>query len=71
MAGEEEDVAAPLGEVGHLDGEDVEAVVEVLAEELARHEVLEVAARRRDEADVGVELDVGAEAREGALLEEA
>jgi hypothetical protein len=54
-----------------MDGEDVQAVVEILAEAVFRHAVLEVPAGGRQDPDVHVDRLVAADAFEGLLLEEA
>ena len=70
ILGEQDDVALALGEGRHHDGEDVQAVVQVLAEELLLHQLLEVAAGGGEEAHVGMQFLVAADAREGAFLQE-
>ena len=70
VAREQHHVVATVGEARQPDREHGEPVVQVLAEELARHQALEVAARRGDEPDVAVQLLVRADAGERALLEE-
>lgn len=62
MAGEGDDVAASACELWDDDGEDIEPIVEVFAEEFALHEFFEVSAGGGDEADIGVEFFVGADA---------
>ena len=52
VLGEERDVLAALAQRRHADGEDLEAVVEVLAEAPLGDLLLEVAVRRRDDAHV-------------------
>ena len=71
ILGEQDDVALALGERRHHDGKDVQTVVQVLAEKLLLHQLLEVAAGGGEEAHVGMQLLVAADAREGAFLQEA
>ena len=70
-AGEQRDVGRALAQRRHLEGDDVEPVVEVLAELPLRDHLLEVAVGRRDDADVDVDRLVAADALELALLQEA
>ena len=65
-----DDVAAALRQVRHRNRKHRKPVVEVFAEELLHHELLKVAARRRDEADVAPDLSVGPDAAERALLKD-
>ena len=68
---ERQDVARARAQRRHLDVDDVEAVVEVLAEAPRRDLVGEVAVGRRDDADVDLHGLVAADALERALLEDA
>ena len=65
------DVARALAERRQDDGDDVEAVEEVLAELPRLHHRLEVAVRRGDDADVDRDRLVAADAPDLALLEGA
>src|SRR5690606_18095846 len=69
--GEEADVAAPLAERRQEEGDDGEPVVEVLPELSFLDGLLHVLVRRRDEADVDVDLLLATQPPEGALLERA
>ena len=71
MLGQQHDVARPAREVRHRDREHGKAVVQVLSEQLLRHQLLEVAAGGRDEADVRMQLLVRPDAGERTLLQEA
>ena len=68
---EHEDVAAALAQRRQLDVDDVEAVVEVLAEAALLHLGGEVAVRRGDDAHVDRDGLVAADALERPLLEHA
>ena len=68
---EERDVPGALAERRERDGDDAEAVVEVLAEAPRRDGLLEIPVRRRDDAHVDVEVARPADPPEGLLLEEA
>src|ERR1051326_6120480 len=69
--GEERDILEALAQRRHLDGEDVEAVVEVLAHLPVLNGLLRIAVRRGDDARIDVDLLVAADAPELALLEHA
>ena len=76
VAAEEEegqlgDVADALAERGDLQGDHVEAVVEILAEEALGDALAQVAVGGGEDAHVDLEGLVAAHALEGALLEEA
>ena len=60
--GQQDDVALALGEARHHDGEDVQAVVKVLAEELLFHQLLQIAAGGGEETHVGMQFLVAADA---------
>src|SRR5207249_5425783 len=68
---EERDVLAPLAERRHVDGHDVQAVVEVLTELARPHRALEVDVGRRDHAHVDRDGPQPAEALDLALLQRA
>src|SRR5205823_3027612 len=68
---EEGDVLEALAQRRHLDGEDIEAVVEVLAHPPVADGLLRIAVRRGDDARVDVDLLVAADAPELPLLEHA
>jgi hypothetical protein len=61
-------VLAPLAQGRELDGEDREAVVEVASERALLDGALQVYVRRRDDAHVGAQHLVRADARELAVL---
>ena len=69
--GEEEDVVFAVAQRGEVDGEDVEAVVEVLSEVAFADGGFEVSVGGADDADGGFSCFVGAEAFEFAFLEDA
>ena len=71
MLRQKQHIARPGREIGHGDGEHRKPVVEILAEPPLGHHLLQIAARRRDEADVGTDLGVRPDAGERALLQEA
>ena len=64
-------VALALRQVGERNLHDVQAVEQVFAEELLLHHLFEIFARGRDEAHVGMELHVSAQAVEGLPLHKA
>ena len=68
---EQRNVLAPLPQRRQRDGEHVEAVPEVFAEAARLHLLEEVAIGRGDDARVGLERDVAADALELAVLEHA
>ena len=69
---QERQVPAPLAQRRDLDVEDVEAVVEVLAEPALRDALAQVAVRRRDDAHVDAgHRRVGAERLDRPLLQDA
>ena len=69
--GDRRDVVAPGPERRHGDGEDVEPVVEILAERPPRDLALEIPVRRGDDADVDGGRVVAAEPQHLTLLEDA
>ena len=69
MAGELRNVLAPLAQRWHGDREDVQPVVEVLAEAALADLVLELAVGRGDQPHVHLDRPVAADALELALLE--
>src|SRR5206468_15924 len=71
VLGEERDVLAALAQRRNGDGHDGEAEVEVLAEFPAGDLALQIALRRCDDADVGLDGFVSANATELARLEDA
>ena len=71
MVCEFEDVGASFSERGDVDGEDVEAVVEVLAELVGFDEFFEVSAGCGDDSDVDFDGFDAADAFEFAFLEYA
>ena len=71
MPDEERDVLAPLPQRRQPDGEDAQAVVEVLAEAAVRHGPLEVAVGGGDDPHVHLAGPAGADALELAVLEDA
>ncbi len=68
---QEQDVALALRQIGERNLHDVQAVEEVFAEQLLLHHLFEVLVRRCDDAHVGMELHVAAEAVEGLPLHKA
>ena len=68
---EEGNVLLPVAQRRQRDGDDAEAVIEVLAELSLRHEARQVRVRRRDDAHVGADRLDGADRQELALLEDA
>ena len=71
MLGEDADVLAALAQRRHVERDDVEPVVEVLAEALLLHHMAEVLVRRGDDADVHADRLGGAEPLELAFLQHA
>ena len=71
VLGERRDVPRPLAERRQGHAHDVEAVVEVQAEEAVPDGGPEVAVGRGDEADVGLDRPRPADALEGLVLEDA
>ena len=71
MLDEHREVVGPVAEGGQGDGEDLEPVIEVLAEAAVGDHLVEVAVGGGDEADVGPDRVVAAEALEPAVLQEA
>ena len=71
MLDEERHVLHPLAERGQHDRDDVQPVVEILAEAAALHLALEVLVGRCDDADVHPDGAVAADALELALLQHA
>ena len=71
VLGEDEHVGAAHAQRRHLDVDDVEAVVEVLAEAPFAHLGREIAVGRGDEAHVDLDRLVAADALERPLLEDA
>ena len=65
------DVAGAFAERGQRDFEDVEAVVEILAETSGADFVAEIFVRRGDEPQIDAQVFATAEPGEGALLDEA
>src|SRR5204863_5833926 len=68
---QDEDVAAARAQRRQLDADDVDAVVEVLAEAALLDRRLEVAVRRRHEAHVEADLAAAAQRAHHALLQRA
>jgi hypothetical protein len=68
---QERDIGPPLAERRHREGEDVEPVIEVLAERPGGDRGGQVAVRRGDHADVDADRLAAADALELALLEDA
>ena len=68
---QQQDVALALRQVGERNLHDVQAVEEVFAEQFLLHHLFEILARRCDEAYIGMELHVAAEAVECLPLHEA
>ena len=71
VAGEQRDVFAPLAQGGQLEGDDVEAVVQVLTKGPGLDGLLQVPVRRRDDAHVNADGARAADALELALLQDA
>ena len=63
-------VLGSLTQRGDVDGKDVQAIVEIVAEALLLHQPGEVAVRRRDDADVHLDRARTAEALELLLLQD-
>jgi len=70
VAGQQGDILGTLPQRRHLDGDDVEAVVEVLAERAGVHAGLWVAVGGGEDADVDVDGGGGADAGDLALLDD-
>ena len=70
MLRQQDDVAFAPRQRRHVDREDVQAIIEVLAEELLLHEFLQIAAGGGQEPHVGVQLLGSADPRKGPLLDE-
>ena len=64
------DLVAPLAQRRHGDLDDLEPVVEILAELAPQHHLLEIAVGRRDHPDVDVDVLVAAELGELRVLED-
>jgi hypothetical protein len=71
VLGEEQDVLTPLAKGREVDGEDGEAIVEILAEPALGHCAVQIAVGGGEEADVGVERRGAADTLVLALLEDA
>jgi hypothetical protein len=71
VGGEGRDVLHAVAQRGHLDGEDHEAEVEVLAEAPARHLDLQIAVRRRHHPRVDLDRLGRADPPHFALLQHA
>ena len=71
VVGQQEDVVLPLAERRQEDREDVDAVVEVLAEKSRLDERLQVAVGGGDDPHVGLDRAIAAHALELALLQDA
>ena len=71
MAHQLGDVLAPLAQRRHADREDVQPVVEVLAEVALLDQVDQVAVGRRDQAEVDADRTVGADRIDLAVLQRA
>ena len=71
VPGEHGDVLAPLAEGHDVERQDVQPVVEVLAQRLLLHGLDEVAVRARNDAHVARKLLVPADPSERARLEDA
>ncbi|MNZ11188.1 hypothetical protein D3C78_280510 [compost metagenome] len=71
LVDQQRDVFHPLAQRRHLDGEDVEAVVEILAEAAGLDHLFEVLVGGGDDAHVDVLGLVAADPLEGALLQHA
>jgi hypothetical protein len=71
VLGEEGDVVRPVAEGRHVEGDDVEAVVEVAAEGAAAHLLLQVTVGGGDDAHVGLDGPGGAHGHDLPLLEGA
>jgi len=71
MIGEEKDVRLAFAERGHKDGEDIKAVVQVGPEFAVFDHAFKVAAGGGDDADVGVDGRLSADAFEFLFLEDA
>ena len=69
--GDERDVALALAQRRHVDEDDREPVVEVLAERALADLGQQILVRRRDDADVDVDRAVAADAGDPALLQRA
>ncbi|OPZ05947.1 MAG: hypothetical protein BWZ08_02381 [candidate division BRC1 bacterium ADurb.BinA292] len=71
VVGEFEDVALALAQRRHVDGEDIEPVVEILPEFGGFDHLFEVAVGRGDDADIDRDRAAAADALDFALLEDA
>src|SRR4029077_16494858 len=68
---EERNIAPSISERRHFDGEDIQAVEEVLTERTVRNRGLEIAVCRGDDANIGPNRLRPADAFEHALLQNA
>jgi len=71
MLRQKRDVLRALAQVRQPQADDVQPVVEVLAESALPHALLEVLVRGRDHPDVDLDLLVAADAVEGAVGQHA
>src|SRR5687767_8708015 len=70
VLGEDGDLLGAVAERGNEDVDDVEAIVEVLAEAALGHRALEVLVGGGDHADVDLDVAAGAQAGELAILQD-
>ena len=71
VLGEQRHVVGAVAQRRHRDGDDAEAVVQVLAEQAAAHVLGEVAIARRDDPHVDVDRPRGTDAIDAPILEHA
>ena len=71
MLRQHDDIRTAVLEFWKIDGEDVQAIVEVFAEFSLRHQFLQIPAGRGNDAHVALEFLVAAHPRKGALLDVA
>ena len=71
ILGEQADVLGALAQRRELDADDIQPVEQILAEGLLRDLLFEVLVRRRDDAHIGLQRFVAADAGEFALLQDA
>src|SRR3990172_2308367 len=65
---QQRDVLLPPAERGHLDGDDVEPIEEIVAKAAGGDQIREVLVGRGDDADIGLDLLRAADALEGLLF---
>src|SRR5688572_28392747 len=71
VADEQGQIRAPASQCGHVNVEDIQAVVEVIAKSSRRDQLLQIAMRRADQAYVEPDGAVTSKRLDGALLQHA